>query len=501
MLRSDQARIAVFAAATLSSLSCSHQSKLALDERSSSDASAGSLGPSPPNLATPCHSYVECRLSNWRDYESNAGADAVKMPEARCMTCPPPPPPPPKCYPHCPPPPHPINGLLYPKFYVVAVLYAPPGTPGGGGGATSFVDYSNGSSVGAITSASNSFSASLSVTVKVGSQITGGASIGVTVGGSNSTTNTQTVAKTSTSDWKVPGPLANGIDHDYDQIYLWLNPTVALTLDGNALSWGMTEPNGVAPNVIYLTVGQLKGTVPIDPGTMSLLQQAGFAPNDPDFAVILNQDPLATSPQVDPNRYQLLPITLPYEPPTPGDGPSTHSYGLSQNNSTSFGVSHQTTFSASASVNSPDIGASLAVSGQATFVNGGSTTASNGAVQSASVTVGTPSSTYTGPTLLQVYWDTAFNSFALAFVDTSSRVLSVVGTVSEKGQTPAADRPVTMTGPDGVVHTTYTNAKGMYRFYDASAGNVVITSGATKKNVSVGRSAVRADLPNVGAMH
>ena len=43
----------------------------------------------------------------------------------------------------------------------------------------------------------------------------------------------------------VTGPSVNGIDHDYDLFYLWLNPMLNVTIDPeNNLNWelGSTAP-------------------------------------------------------------------------------------------------------------------------------------------------------------------------------------------------------------------------------------------------------------------
>jgi hypothetical protein len=46
--------------------------------------------------------------------------------------------------------------------------------------------------------------------------------------------------KTEPGNYRIPGPAADGIDHDYDEFLLWFNPTVNVTVDAtNNAQWQM----------------------------------------------------------------------------------------------------------------------------------------------------------------------------------------------------------------------------------------------------------------------
>jgi len=131
-----------------------------------------------------------------------------------------------------------VAGHVNPKFIVVGVTYAPPGH-------SSFVSYQNSTSLGTTTSTSNSFKQgygeSISVTAGQADECNGdsaggiiGFSGGVCVTGTQSTTYTMQsmnsksisiVNKTSIQN-KTTGTPNDfvPVDHDYDLIWLWLNP-------------------------------------------------------------------------------------------------------------------------------------------------------------------------------------------------------------------------------------------------------------------------------------
>lgn len=128
-------------------------------------------------------------------------------------------------------------GFVNPKYIVVGVTYAPPGT-------NSSVSYANTTSVGSTTTISSSFqsdsgfSTSLSTSIGVPSAgiLPGGAGIKVTatestdyIQGSNSST-TNTISKASTISYVTPGtPTFSPVNSDYDFIWLWVNPEVLFT--------------------------------------------------------------------------------------------------------------------------------------------------------------------------------------------------------------------------------------------------------------------------------
>ncbi len=177
-------------------------------------------------------------------------------------------------------------GFINPKYVVVGVTYAPPGP-------SSYVQYTNTTSVGNTTTIMNSFSndAGFSVTmsgsntIPAGWFLSGKFMITATEStdytqGSNSS-KTTTISKASTTAYKTSGtPAEAPVNSDYDYIWLWLNPesfiayappvgsnpgTIVLTgygMDPNDPVTGLPQagvPYTAGPDVIEVQVGCLNG--------------------------------------------------------------------------------------------------------------------------------------------------------------------------------------------------------------------------------------------------
>ena len=170
------------------------------------------------------------------------------------------------------------QGLVYPKYVVVGVTYAPPGP-------SSYVQYAGTTSIGNTTTISNSFSndAGFSVSVKTGAGFSGfGPSGSLTVTsstdytqGSNSSTTT-TISKQTALTYKTTGTgnAFSPVDHDYDTIWLWLNPIAILNItpatpatkstqvgiQWNGFGFDTDDPSGKEqPDVYPVLVGWLNG--------------------------------------------------------------------------------------------------------------------------------------------------------------------------------------------------------------------------------------------------
>jgi len=161
----------------------------------------------------------------------------------------------------CPaPPPAADTGFINPKYVVVGVTYAPPGS-------SSHVEYTNTTSVGNTTTISNSFSNDAGFSISTawsaginagwfGSsiQVTATESTDLTTGSSGS--NTTTISKASTVAYQTNGtPTEAPVNSDYDYIWLWLNPELFITY---------TAPVGGNPGSVVLTG---YGMDPNDPAT------------------------------------------------------------------------------------------------------------------------------------------------------------------------------------------------------------------------------------------
>jgi hypothetical protein len=126
----------------------------------------------------------------------------------------------------------PQTGTARLSHQILTVVYAPPGT--NGGKSSSSVDYGTSSSTGTITSTSSSFKAGVDVSTSSGFNV-GLVSLGASADFNYSTTTTDgssvEIKKSQNFDIKVNGPAQDGINHDHDLFYLWLNPMLSVTID------------------------------------------------------------------------------------------------------------------------------------------------------------------------------------------------------------------------------------------------------------------------------
>jgi hypothetical protein len=205
---------------------------------------------------------------------------------------------------------------LYPKYVVMGVTYAPPGP-------SSYVEYTSGTFLGSTKTISNSFNEGTSLTVSVGGQagipFIFSTKLTATSTTSYSQTSASSTAITMSSQTQVTNhttgtPNAySPINHDYDTIWLWLNPVVLLSANPNTpsvLSWdgyGVDEDDQPALDIWPVQVGWLNGHfgATLDPGDANELNRSwannlyswpagdGPALNATDYANILLSDPFA----------------------------------------------------------------------------------------------------------------------------------------------------------------------------------------------------------------
>lgn len=175
-----------------------------------------------------------------------------------------------------------VPGYINPKYVIVGVIYAPPGSK-------SFVDYSNTNFVSNTASITNTFINSTTKTVKIttpGSGLSGffgGTQIqtqSTTLTQTSQTSSSVTSSYTSTQGLKLfgPGPNNNcgpqagdyiGVDHDCDLIKVWVNPVMLFTLtnddSGTIVQWngyGFSTLDTTAPiHIVDILVGCLNGDI------------------------------------------------------------------------------------------------------------------------------------------------------------------------------------------------------------------------------------------------
>jgi hypothetical protein len=366
------------------------------------------------------------------------------------------------------------TGQAYPKYKILTVLYAPPGT--NGGKSSSQVSYSNGSTTGTTDSTSNSFKQGVDVTASVGFDVgivSLGASADFTASQTSGETSQIQINKGTNNQINVSGPAQDGINHGNDLYYLWLNPQLNVTIDhlGNVV-WEVGV-NGPDMLIQYVYTQWLQNPSMMPSGVTQALANAGLTTAD--YAQILACNPFSSGgTAIDPNRFVLTTHSFPYEPPlAAGDPVPTMTYtqtsATTATQSEQAQVQYGVSVSVSAGIKTP-FSASLKVTGSLQWTDTSTSTQVTGSSQSASVTVGGPAFGYTGPTDVQVYWDTVFSSWMFAFVTESP---AASGTVTDSAGNPVANQAVTLT-VGGVTLSTFTSSSGGYNFYGGPQGQGTI---------------------------
>lgn len=395
-------------------------------------------------------------------------------------------------------PPAPPRFTVQPKYKILTVVYAPPGTAGGG--STSAVSYANGSSSGSTVSTANSFKQSYSVTASTGAGFLGsGGEISASFGYGRNSTNTQAIdiKKSGTTTISHRGPSVNGIDHDRDQIWLWLNPKVELVLDTSTTTWSLV--GGTPMDIQYVYVGHLKDPSQMPPGVASRLAVYEITPAD--YPEILKANPFANgAAAIDTNRYKPLQTTFPYEPPfAPGDPIPTFSFNASYSSTATSTAQTSNEYSAgfkvTAGVNVAVLKAKLVSDNKWTWTDTDTRATSTGTNETAQVTIGGPSYGYTGPTDVAVYYDTIYKTFMFTTVE-GPLLASVQGKLNSGSKESVAGREVVLTAADGTQYRTFTNARGEYRFYDKVGGEFRVRSDTTERRgvASLADGGSRVDL-------
>jgi hypothetical protein len=184
-------------------------------------------------------------------------------------------------------------------------------------------------------SASESFKVSNSLSFEGSGGILGNVGGGISFDYSRSVTDSNSLDIKKSSSTTIPrtGPFKDGIDHDEDAILLALKPTVELDVSSSSARWMLTN----APVTMqFVYIGWLNGHQTMPHGVEDLLKSAGITAAD--YPDILARDPLlnsAASP--DANRFTLLPISFPHEPPYSASDPVIP---MGYQISSSYGVRH-----------------------------------------------------------------------------------------------------------------------------------------------------------------
>jgi hypothetical protein len=424
-------------------------------------------------------------------------------------------------------PPPPVSGIVFGKYLILTVVYAPPGStaPQTTTGEQSFsqVSYESDSSTGSTKTNLKSFKNDFQVSASVACTdcdygvLSGGVSFEYTKNTTDSTA--INVNKKTTSVITDPGPVEDSIDHNFDQIWLFLRPKYDVTITGTAINWAL-DPDQSAGLVQYVYAGQLKDPSKIQPGILQDLQAAGLTSDD--YQVILAADPLAQclsrvveqlrpqqapggpSPVVpcitpDPTSPRYLPanINLPYDPPFAAGNPvplQTYSLDNSMVTTTTHQVEKDYAFGVTASGGFNFLSvfkATLTTQDTMTWQDITTTQGQTGTEQKASLTMGGPAFGYTGPANMDVYYDTLYMTFA--FVPNELSPDALHGVTSNSQGKPDVGQLVTATA-GGVTYRTYTNAKGEYHFSTQFTGPIDLKTGSTALHLPALEAGKSVDL-------
>jgi hypothetical protein len=367
------------------------------------------------------------------------------------------------------------SGQVFPSYQILALIYAPPGT--NGGKSNSQVVYGSGSTTGTTDSISNSFKVGVGATASLGVQagiVDLGANAEFTASWTRTDSASVSINKSSSNQIQDAGPGEDGIDHDYDIFYLWLNPLLNVTMDNqNNITW-VIGVAGPTMYIQYVYVKWLRDPSQMPQGVAQNLADAGLTMVD--YAQILKCDPFSSgNSPIDPIRFVPTIHSFPYEPPPTSHDPvptwtyaqtSATTVSSTQESDTEYGV----TISVSAGIKA-FYNAQLKISDSLQWTIKSTSTQITGASQSASVTVGGPAFGYNGPTDVLVYWDTLFNSFMFAFA-TGTPV--AVGTLADSAGNPIRHKALMLT-TRGRRLRTFTDSRGEYRFYGAPQGDGTIS--------------------------
>jgi hypothetical protein len=341
-----------------------------------------------------------------------------------------------------------FSGSLNPQYYVLSVLYAPPGNSSSNG-------YTDTTSNGTSSTISKNFSVDSSTNIVASGSIFGvGTSYGVSFGFGGANGSSQSYQETySLGSGTQIQSVKNPVDHTQDQFYIWLNPLVTVSLVGTSTtaSYSMGTQGGEPMDVININAADLMNPpqIPIAvllpqtptpgvtlPGLANICahplpvaqctQANACGCVASDFATILANDPLigtsqTTQPnQVDSNRYVYVNSAQLEGPECSGCDPVKNTIaetdstlnGTTESSSVNYSVGYS--YSGSIGISVFGTGGKLQITdtNKFTWTNSESYGSSNGSAHTATVTLG--SSSVDCSESIDVYEDTVYHTFAFA---------------------------------------------------------------------------------------
>jgi hypothetical protein len=293
-------------------------------------------------------------------------------------------------------------------YVLGAVYYAPAGTG-------SMVTYGDSAITGTTTGTTESWSESESVGISEG---VGGVSFGDKFGGSTSTTTDMSITTSSSETFPPKNlPAPNTIDHDYDEVLIYLGVLLhaAKQVNGSivwSLDFSQIATKGFSEQGYYIPVGCLKSssTLPAAAGCSSIVSfLTANGITSASYAKIMGADPFATSsPTPDPNRFKLI-YSFSFLPSNP-----TTNYEIM--NSTTTTNTETETYTYTETI-SGGLGSWLKVSDTIEFTDTSTQSNKTGSTATSNLTLGPPTSSVPGQSTMFVYEDAIYKTFLFSFVD------------------------------------------------------------------------------------
>jgi len=378
--------------------------------------------------------------------------------------------------------------FVNPKYYVVSVLYAPPGKG-------SEVSYGTGSTLGAKTSFSMLFGAGAAIR-----GVTNVADISATYTYATGSGTSFELSKSKTATLGLAAQ-ADGVDHANDMFLIWLNPSLAVekvSYNGwTRIGAGMRNRDGKPIKVVMVPASQLQ-----DPRTMPPDRRADFAGFTPqDYATILKTSPFTGGTWSD-SRFEKLESIQVSGPDTAESAIPVVGLELAEAQTrtrstlTKQTVDVDAVFGFSASF---ILEAGVKVGARLTFEQMSTDDLAAGTTQRATVSL--KSSTVGYSEVVDVYYDRIYKTFAFkGHGRVNANAPNLSGMVRDAAGGPVANQVVTVTFPNGAIRKVGTNSSGQYRIYEApTAGNATFSTATEQKVVALNAKA-SIDLRAAGAV-
>jgi len=295
---------------------------------------------------------------------------------------------------------------LSPKYYIGSVIYMPPGQ------GPSTITYGEGTVTGTTLSTAESWNVSANFGFGIGDS---SISFGNAFGGSTSTSTDMQISSSASRTFR--GQASNTINHDYDQVVLYLGVKLNATVDylGNVVwdvDFSQIANQGFASSGYPISIGCMRpgSTVPAVQCVDVLNFLAMNNITSVDFPEILKVHPFADpgAPAApDHDRYLRIDAVNFLPDPTT----STYTYNL--NNSST--LTNARTKSVSFTVSAGGTYGILKNTNTLTFTQSSTTSNRTGSNSSSQFVVSLPSAPYGGPSTLFIYVDTIYKTFMFSF--------------------------------------------------------------------------------------